>query len=194
MLISLPMHEFAHAFAANKLGDDTAKRMGRLTLNPIKHLDPMGAILMIFTGFGWAKPVPINPNNFRNRKTGFALSALAGPVSNLALAYVSIVILRLLRLSPSGGAGLFFFYLAVLNIGLGVFNLIPVPPLDGSRIFSLILPEKQYFKLMKYEGICFLLLFIAMQFPFFSNIIGLIQDFTWRILIVLTNWMSLFGH
>ncbi|MDR0992526.1 MAG: site-2 protease family protein [Ruminococcus sp.] len=194
MLISLPMHEFAHALAAYKLGDDTAKQMGRLTLNPLKHLDLLGAALMVFTGFGWAKPVPINPNNFRNRKTGFALSALAGPVSNLILAYLAIVILRLLSLNPNSLVGLFFYYLAILNIGLGVFNLIPVPPLDGSRIFSLILPEKQYFKIMKYEGICFLLLFIAMQFPFFTSLIGMIQQFTWRLLLLLTNWMSLFGH
>jgi Zn-dependent protease len=194
MLISLPVHEFSHAYAAYKLGDDTAKRMGRLTLNPIKHLDPFGAVLMIFTGFGWAKPVPINPNNFRNRKKGFALSALAGPLSNIILAYLAIVIYRLFGLSPSGIIGLFFYYLAILNIGLGVFNLIPVPPLDGSRIFSLILPEKQYFQLMKYEGICFLLLFVLMQFSFFTEIIGNIQDFAFNTLIILTNWMALFGR
>jgi Zn-dependent protease len=194
MLISLPVHEFSHAFAAYKLGDDTAKKMGRLTLNPIKHLDPMGAILMIFTGFGWAKPVPINPNNFKNRKTGFALSALAGPVSNLILAYLSIVILRALSLSPTRIPGLFLFYLAILNIGLGVFNLLPFPPLDGSRIFSLILPEKQYFKIMKYEGVFFLALFILMQFSFFDSIIGAIQNFAFNALWFLTGWMGFFGH
>jgi Zn-dependent protease len=193
MLISLPVHEFSHAFAAYKLGDDTAKKMGRLTLNPIKHLDPMGAILMIFTGFGWAKPVPINPNKFKNRKTGFALSALAGPVSNLVLAYLAIVLLRLFRVSLDSFVGMFLYYLAILNIGLGVFNLLPVPPLDGSRIFSIILPEKQYFKIMKYEGIIFLLLFVAMQFPAFQSIISSLQTSVFRMLLFLTDWMNIFN-
>jgi Zn-dependent protease len=194
MLISLPVHEFSHALAAYNLGDDTAKRQGRLTLNPIKHLDPMGAILMIFTGFGWAKPVPINARNFKNRKVGFAVSALAGPVSNFVLAYLAIVLLRLFRVPIDSFAGMFLYYLSILNIGLGVFNLLPVPPLDGSRIFSLLLPEKQYFKIMKYEGVCFLALFILMQFTFFENIIFALQNFAFDSLFFLTGWMGFFGH
>jgi Zn-dependent protease len=194
MLISLPVHECAHAYAAYKLGDDTAKREGRLTLNPIKHLDPMGAILMIFTGFGWAKPVPINARNFKNRKTGFALSALAGPVSNFILAYLAIVMLRLFRVSLDSFGGMLLYYLAILNIGLGVFNLLPVPPLDGSRVFSLILPEQQYFKIMKYEGLFFIALFILMQFTFFDKIILSLQNFAFNGLIFLTGWMGFFGH
>jgi Zn-dependent protease len=194
MLISLPVHEFSHAYAAYKLGDDTAKREGRLTLNPIKHLDPMGAILMIFTGFGWAKPVPINARNFKNRKTGFAISALAGPVSNFLLAYFAIVLFRISGLPIDSFGGMFYYYLAILNVGLGVFNLLPIPPLDGSRIFSLVLPEQQYFMIMKYEGICFLLLFVLMQFPFFDNFIFALQSFAFNSLFFLTGWMGFFGH
>lgn len=171
LLLCFPVHEAAHAFAAHKLGDDTAKKMGRLTLNPLKHLDPLGSLMMIASaiagvGIGWAKPVPINPNNFKKPKLGMGLSSLAGPVSNFIMGYLFMIIYKLMAYSgASGGVFEFFLTLAyygvILNVGLAVFNFIPVPPLDGSRIFSLLLPEKFYFGIMKYEkyiGIAFIVI------------------------------------
>ncbi|MDR0947641.1 MAG: site-2 protease family protein [Ruminococcus sp.] len=192
MFISLPVHEAAHAYAAFRLGDDTAKNQGRLTLNPLRHLDPLGSVLMIFVGFGWAKPVPINPNNFRNRKTGFAVSALAGPVSNLILAYLFMVLLRIAAPSESLPDLViwFVYYGVMLNIGLAVFNLLPIPPLDGSRIFSLVLPEKQYFKLMKFERVIFIVFFILLQTPLFDGVLAFLQQHTYNIMLRLTDWVN----
>ena len=164
VLVILTIHEYSHGYAAYKLGDNTAKNFGRLTLNPIKHLDPVGAICMLLFHFGWARPVPINPRNFRKPKRDFALVALAGPLSNIICAFLSAFFYLLLlawfsTLTFSSG---FLFSIAqntlnfvyifhVINIGLGVFNLIPVPPLDGSRILNVVLPTKTYFSIMKYE-------------------------------------------
>ena len=163
-LITLSIHEFAHALAAYKLGDNTAKYAGRLTINPLKHLDPIGAACLLLFHFGWAKPVPINPTNFKNPKRGFAISALAGPLTNLAVAFICAFVYLLLytklyvyALGTSFLSNLaynairFFAILHTVNIGLGVFNLIPVPPLDGSRLLTALLPTKIYFKIMKYE-------------------------------------------
>lgn len=161
-LVALTIHEFAHGYVAYRLGDDTAKSMGRLSLNPIKHLDPFGVICMVLFHFGWAKPVPINPLNFRNPRRGFAITALAGPATNLVVGFFS-AFLYLLCLSTFSRLGIAFLdnlqvntltflqYFFIINIGLGVFNLIPVPPFDGSRILNVILPKKWYFKVMKYE-------------------------------------------
>lgn len=164
VLVTLTIHEYAHGYAAYKLGDGTAKSEGRLSLNPIKHLDPIGAICMVLFHIGWAKPVPINPRNFKNPKRDFAICALMGPLTNIiaafffALLYVfSYFLLKDVRFSSE-----FLFTLAqnfllllylfhVINVGLGLFNLIPVPPLDGSRILTLVLPPKAYFSIMRHE-------------------------------------------
>ena len=166
-LISLGIHEFSHAFMAYKLGDPTAKALGRLTINPIKHIDPFGAICMIFFHFGWAKPVPINPRNFKKPRRDFALSSLAGPASNLTLAFLLAPIFLLCAqtfvytennfLNSLMQNTLNFLYIFhIINVGLGLFNLVPIPPLDGSRILNLILPAKWYFKIMKYERYIYL--------------------------------------
>ncbi len=164
VLITLSVHEFSHALVAYKLGDNTAKISGRLTINPIKHIDPIGALCMLLFGFGWAKPVPINARNFKNPKKGFALSALAGPLSNLILGFI-FAFLYLLTLALAQNANitseflislisntlLFIYIFHSVNIGLAIFNLIPIPPLDGSRILNVILPPKAYFAIMRYE-------------------------------------------
>ncbi len=161
-LIALSIHEFAHGYAAYKMGDPTAANLGRLTLNPIKHLDPVGTIFMVIFRFGWAKPVPINPRYFKNPKRGFAVTAIAGPISNIITALISTLIYVIFAKvfvfavdTPFStlvyNTCNFFSVFAALNIGLGVFNLIPVPPFDGSRLIGAILPDKLYWRIMKYE-------------------------------------------
>ena len=150
IFLVLPVHECAHGWMANKLGDDTALRMGRLTLNPLAHIDWLGAACIILVGFGWAKPVPVNPYRFDNqakRKRGMALTALAGPVSNLLVAIISMILLRAIFCFPVSGraASLIMFafqWLYSINISLAVFNLLPIYPLDGSRIIGGVLPDR----------------------------------------------------
>ena len=164
-LIALTVHEYCHGYAAYRLGDDTAKNFGRLTLNPIKHLDPYGAICMVLFHIGWAKPVPINARNFKNPKRDFAITAAAGPAANLLLGFVSAFLYLLVfaivkdmtfvsknflyHVINNSLSFLFIFH--SINIGLGLFNLLPIPPFDGSRLLNVILPPKLYFEIMKYE-------------------------------------------
>ena len=164
-IIALTVHEYAHGYVAYRLGDDTAKNSGRLSLNPVRHLDPIGALCMVFFHVGWARPVPINPRYFKNPKRGFALSALAGPLSNIILGFLGgglyLLTYALLRdvSFPSQNLAynlatnllLFLFVFHSVNLGLGVFNLLPLPPFDGSRLLNVLLPEKVYFGVMKYE-------------------------------------------
>ena len=164
-LIALTVHEYCHGYAAYRLGDDTAKNMGRLTLNPIKHIDPYGAICMVLFHVGWAKPVPINPRNFKDGKKGFAITAAAGPLANLILGFVFALVYLIFFAcvrdmtfeSKDFGYYLikntldFLFIFHSLNVGLGLFNLLPIPPFDGSRLLYVFLPPKTYFAIMKYE-------------------------------------------
>ena len=164
VLIALTFHEFAHGYMAYKLGDPTAKNFGRLTLKPLKHLDPIGTICMIFFHFGWAKPVPINSRYFKKPRRDMALTAAAGPIMNFILAFFGVLVCRILTkifvAFPAQSDFVYyiqyaaltlFSYFHMLNLSLGVFNLIPIPPLDGSRIFYIFLPPKWYFGVMKYE-------------------------------------------
>lgn len=183
LLLSLPIiffalsfHEASHGFVAYKLGDPTARNLGRLTLNPLKHLDPIGTLAMFVFGFGWAKPVPINTRNFDNPRVGMALTGIAGPVSNLILGLLNSVFFAffyVLQYVYSVGqasesvmtllyvATLFFQLGAYLNFGLMAFNLIPLPPFDGSRFFFLLLPSSWYFKVMRYERTLMVIVLVA---------------------------------
>lgn len=198
LLTAFPIHESAHALTAHWLGDDTAKEQGRISLNPMKHLDLFGAIFMLLAGFGWAKPVPINPNNFKNRKVGMAVSSLAGPFSNLILSYVSIIIYKVLfygnlnwNNSVVDAVSTVFLYSVFLNVGLAVFNLFPIPPLDGSRIFNLVLPENIYFKIMKYENIIFGILFIAIWLGFLDKPLNFLQGKAVDLMNMLSGWVDI---
>lgn len=174
ILLCLTVHETCHGLAAWALGDPTAKRLHRLSLNPIRHIDPFGALMMLVAGFGWAKPVPVDPRYFRNPKLGMAVTALAGPVSNLVMAYMALLLRAILLAFYHPGSALleglvgFCETLAVLNVGLGIFNLIPFPPLDGSKVLGAFLPDRAYFQLMRYERWGMLLLMVLLWLGVFS--------------------------
>lgn len=169
VFLCLTIHETCHGLAAYALGDPTAKSMHRLSLNPLRHIDWIGLCMMFFCGFGWAKPVPVDPRYFRKPKQGMALTALAGPVSNLLLALLLLLCSRLIYdFAPYSDLwNLVFGFLldtAVLSIGLGVFNLVPIPPLDGSKVLAAFLPDRTYFQLMRYERYGMLLLIFLSSF------------------------------
>ena len=170
LLVAIPLHETAHAYVSYRLGDPTAKSLGRLTLNPLKHIDIMGTLCMLTVGIGWAKPVPINPNYYRSRKWGTALSALAGPVSNFLLGLISFIFAKVFMwIYMFGNTSrvfyilyMLFYLMAIINANLFVFNLLPVPPFDGAKIFGSVLPEKIYFGIMRYEQYIFIGVFILL--------------------------------
>lgn len=158
VLIAICCHEYAHGFVSYLCGDPTPKVRGRLSLNPLHHLDPVGTLCLIFFHFGWAKPVAVNPNYYKNKKLGMVLVAIAGPLTNFIIAFLSMLGMGIIIKQTGGyaqGFVLYLFtflnYLAVINIGLGSFNLIPFPPLDGSKIIGAIMPEDKYFAFMRYE-------------------------------------------
>lgn len=165
---TMPIHEYAHALIATKLGDPTPKLSGRLTLNPMAHISPIGAVMIFLCGFGYAKPVPVNPRNFKDSKKGMALTAIAGPVSNLIMGFVFIVISAiatfLMAYTESktlfNAIFIFVYYAAVINVNLAVFNLLPIPPLDGSRILQLLIPSKYYYKFLEYERYIVIVVFV----------------------------------
>lgn len=155
-LLCITLHELSHGLVAYWLGDDTAKSRGRLTLNPIKHLDPVGLLMMLVFHVGWAKPVPVNMYKFKNPKQGMAVTALAGPGSNLLIALVFMLLYGAAYV-PLGMSAVGSYFLqmiqltAIMSIGLAVFNLIPIPPLDGSKVLFSLLRDEDYYKLMRYE-------------------------------------------
>ena len=169
VLFCLTVHETCHGLAALALGDPTAKRQHRLSLNPLRHIDWFGLLMMLVAGFGWARPVPVNPNYFKKPRQGMALTALAGPASNLLLALLLLIPAQLIytyaHYSVFNQTALdFLTSTAALSIGLGLFNLIPIPPLDGSKVLAVLLPERAYRWLMRYErfGIFALWLLVAL--------------------------------
>lgn len=224
--ISLSTHESAHGYAAYRLGDPTARSLGRISLNPLKHFDLFGTLSMIFLGIGWAKPVPINSRYFKNPKRDFALTAAAGPISNLLLAFIGMLVLRVLDIVLFDGTYyatlpgtpysladyaptlmlesdialsdklllvlMFFFEMfGMLNLSLAIFNLIPIPPFDGSRIAFALLPDRYYFGIMRYERII-MLVFIFLFYQFgggFSTLVGWIYDGIYGLLTLATSFI-----
>lgn len=180
-LLCISFHEMSHGFVSYKLGDNTAKSMGRLTLNPLKHIDPVGFLAFVFVGFGWAKPVQIDPRNFKKPKRDMAISALAGPVSNFLMAVVFLFLLGLLYpLLKNGTAGnvvLDILYItARFSVILGIFNLIPVPPLDGSKILFAAASDALYYKLMRYERYGFILLLLVIFINYRTGFLSVATD------------------
>lgn len=187
MLVAIPVHEAAHAYVSAKLGDTTARDYGRLTLNPMAHFDLMGAICMVVAGVGWAKPVPANPSRFKNPKKGMALTAAAGPAANILLAFFSIILYKVIYyLAPNTAIWRFLLllmnYMASINITLAVFNLLPIPPFDGSRIVNLVLPHHLYFKIMQYERYIFLGMFLLLILGVFDLPLAILRHWMWKFL------------
>jgi len=183
-LMCITFHELAHGYTAYRLGDRTAKDMGRLTLNPIKHIDVFGLLMMIVFRFGWAKPVPVDMRNFRKPKWFMAITALAGPLSNIILAAIVLFLYGLVFNALGGvnaqGAGLVFRRLIVksayLSVALAIFNLIPIPPLDGSKVLFSLLSEKTYYKLMHYERYGIFVLLLVLNTGVFRSTVGRLTE------------------
>ena len=191
-LICITLHELSHGFVAYKLGDNTAKNMGRLTLNPIKHIDIFGLIMMVVFKFGWAKPVPVNMRNFKNPKRDMAITALAGPLSNVLICCVVLFIYGLVYLPCNlAGSLLYAVYItAYLSIALAIFNIIPIPPLDGSKVLFSLMSDEGYMKLMRYERYGMLLLLALIVTDVLGNPLYAATEFVFDKLFIFAEWGS----
>jgi Zn-dependent protease len=183
LLYSIIIHELAHGWVAFRMGDPTAKMLGRLSLNPLKHLDPIGTIMLFIFGFGWAKPVPVDFNRLRDTRRGLIYVSAAGIIANMLLAFLAFFLDRVLSPSPSGILAALLYYLAQINIMLAAFNLIPLPPLDGSKILMGFAPGKFQYFLLRLEPYGF---FIIIGLLYFGVLNPLIEFFRWLILTVIS--------
>jgi len=183
-LLCITFHELAHGYTAYRLGDNTAKQMGRLTLNPIKHIDIFGLLMMVVFRFGWAKPVPVNMRNFKHPRGGMAITAIAGPLSNLVLAVIIMFIYGLVftglgGFNPQGFSRIVLEVIhraAYLSVALAIFNLLPIPPLDGSKVVFSFLSDEFYYKLMRYEKYGMIILLILLNTGFFRSTFGWLTE------------------
>lgn len=199
----LPIHEYAHAWAARKLGDNTALIAGRLTLNPLAHVDPIGAIVLLLFGFGWAKPVPVNPRNFRNYSRDYALVSLAGPLSNFICAFVGVFVGKILSniidLAQSSSANasalmlvyIAVYYFSVINLSLAIFNLLPIGPLDGRNILAYFLPAKANAFLYKHSNVIQIVLFVAIFFGLLSGPLSWLVEKVYSLFSLLFFWVDI---
>ena len=213
IFLVMPLHEWAHGFVAYKLGDNTAKYQGRLTLNPLAHIDYMGAAMILLIGFGWAKPVPVDSRYFKKPKRDLALTALAGPVSNLLAAIAAGLLMNLIifivaKTSSSmmdayntlNNPGfvyyciLFFQYLMIINVSLAVFNFIPIPPLDGSKILMAFLPDKALYWIAQREQMISMGLFVVIMMGGFNGVLSRVDGLLYDVIIWLTNLPFLWAY
>lgn len=204
IFLILPLHEFSHAWAADKLGDYTAKYKGRLTLSPFAHIDIIGALLLFFFGFGWAKPVPVNPMHFKKPSQGMMLTALAGPASNLIAAFVGLIAWQLCNADAyvqtingmvyitSDTMGYVMWMLQcfiMININLCVFNMLPIPPLDGSRVLSYVLPHRAQYWMAKNEQLCHIGVLLLMSTGILGIPLRFLSNLVFNGLTFLTSWI-----
>ena len=192
-LICITLHELSHGFVAYMLGDDTAKRAGRLSLNPLRHLDPMGMLMMVVFRFGWAKPVPVNMYRFKDPKRGMAVTAIAGPISNVLISLVFLFLYGALYL-PLQGSGFGVYVLemlqitAYLSLSFAVFNFLPIPPLDGSKVLFSALSDEAYRKLMRYERYGSIALLILVSTGILGRPLSTAVHFLYAHLIPVAQW------
>ncbi len=179
--VAISVHEFGHAFAAHLLGDDTAKMQGRMTLDPAKHIDPIGLITLLVFHFGWAKPVPVNPNNFRNYKLGNVLVSLAGAIGNILAAIVCVFVMKSAKLEAIQTIS---NVTLIYNVGFAAFNLLPIPPLDGWGIISTFIPYKYNDLVYKYEAYSYPILLILLVTGVYGIIVSPIRDVIWNIVML----------
>ena len=180
LLYAIIFHELAHGYVAYKMGDPTAKQRGRLSLNPLRHLDPLGTLMLFLVGFGWAKPVPINLNNTKNKRLSDVLISFAGPASNIILTIVSLLILKICLslytvLPPI--VSMFLLQMAIINLFLPIINLLPIPPLDGSHLIANVLPEKIKIQYQKLGYVGFFLLYFVLQLPLINTLFETVWNF-----------------
>jgi Zn-dependent protease len=185
LLYSVVIHEVAHGWVANRMGDPTAKLLGRLSLNPLKHLDPVGTLMLFLVGFGWAKPVPINMNNIADRRRGLIFVSSAGILANILLAFGSLLVYRLLGQSLTGTVALIANYTAYINITLAALNLIPIPPLDGSKILMGFASRNTQYFLARIEPYGFFILIALLYLGWLDDFIGFIRGIIVMIIKVL---------
>jgi len=199
IFLILPVHEYAHAWMAHKMGDDTAYYQGRLTLNPIAHVDIIGAICLLLTGYGWAKPVPINPLRFKKYRAGIALTALAGPVSNIIVAFIAMIVYKCLayfgNFDYDNQMVWYIFtmisYFISINLGLAVFHLLPLPPLDGSKVLSYFTPAKYEQWLARNAQVVHIIFIVVVFTGLLSIPLSLLSGLLYNLLNFLTMWIDL---
>lgn len=199
ILLALSVHEYAHGYASYRLGDPTPATDGRLSLNPLRHLDPIGTLMLILFKFGWAKPVMVNPQYYKHPKRGMAMVGVAGPLANYTMAFVSVIIIVVITKTfqyaiPNALAPMvrFFSILANINIGLGTFNMIPIPPLDGSKVFGAILPEGLYERFMQISMVGFFAIIVLLYLGILTGPFIAFLQFLMDVFIAVADKLTFF--